>query len=571
MVPDAAGGARQGAGRVRPAGARPRARGARRRPARAAGARRAKSARGEDFFRSAVIEALGDYKAQYAVRRAHRRRQARRPAAGRCGAGAREDRRQARARDAGRRCSGRRRRPAQPSIAAGDLPARRQLRVARELSGRDAEVRRQNPGFRSCCAARRPASARWLSAVDASAVEALFEVGIPVARSDPRAGRAGARDGCAAQYAADAADAREASGPRRRRSRCSRKASTCSKRISRRSGSSRSSRRTYWESPEGSPTRDADADAHRQAGLLMDYRQSGVDIDAGNETVRRIKSLARATFTPGVLSEIGSFGGLFRLDRDALPRAGARVERRRRRHEAQGRVHDRPARHGRRRSRQPLRQRHPGAGRAAAVLSRLPRDRPAVARRRRAGRRRASRAAAARTAARCIGGETAEMPGFYADGEYDLAGFIVGVVERARIVDGRTHRARRRADRPAVGRAAHQRLLAGAPGAVRASAGSAPTRIVPELGATVGDALLAPHRSYLPVDAAAARRAARQGHGAHHRRRHHREPAAHAAGGLRARRSTRRVGRAAALSAAAAARRRSPTTRCSAPSTWASG
>jgi phosphoribosylformylglycinamidine cyclo-ligase len=40
----------------------------------------------------------------------------------------------------------------------------------------------------------------------------------------------------------------------------------------------------------------------------MDYRQSGVDIDAGNETVRRIRALARGTFTPGVLSEIGSFG-----------------------------------------------------------------------------------------------------------------------------------------------------------------------------------------------------------------------------------------------------------------------
>ena len=46
----------------------------------------------------------------------------------------------------------------------------------------------------------------------------------------------------------------------------------------------------------------------------MDYKASGVDIDAGNETVRRIKSLARSTFTSGVLSEIGSFGGLFRLD-----------------------------------------------------------------------------------------------------------------------------------------------------------------------------------------------------------------------------------------------------------------
>jgi phosphoribosylformylglycinamidine cyclo-ligase len=46
----------------------------------------------------------------------------------------------------------------------------------------------------------------------------------------------------------------------------------------------------------------------------MDYKASGVDIDAGNETVRRIRSLARSTFTPGVLSDIGSFGGLFRID-----------------------------------------------------------------------------------------------------------------------------------------------------------------------------------------------------------------------------------------------------------------
>ena len=43
------------------------------------------------------------------------------------------------------------------------------------------------------------------------------------------------------------------------------------------------------------------------------YKAAGVDIDAGNETVRRIKSIARSTFTPGVLSEIGSFGGLFSL------------------------------------------------------------------------------------------------------------------------------------------------------------------------------------------------------------------------------------------------------------------
>src|SRR5262247_3165459 len=45
----------------------------------------------------------------------------------------------------------------------------------------------------------------------------------------------------------------------------------------------------------------------------MDYQSSGVSIDAGNEVVRRIKSLAKGTFTPGVASEIGSFGGLFSL------------------------------------------------------------------------------------------------------------------------------------------------------------------------------------------------------------------------------------------------------------------
>ena len=44
----------------------------------------------------------------------------------------------------------------------------------------------------------------------------------------------------------------------------------------------------------------------------MDYKSSGVDIDAGTEVVERVKRLAKSTFTDGVLSDIGAFGGLFR-------------------------------------------------------------------------------------------------------------------------------------------------------------------------------------------------------------------------------------------------------------------
>src|SRR5262249_27443867 len=43
----------------------------------------------------------------------------------------------------------------------------------------------------------------------------------------------------------------------------------------------------------------------------LTYKDAGVDIDKANSAVRRIRALARATYTPGVLSDIGSFGGMF--------------------------------------------------------------------------------------------------------------------------------------------------------------------------------------------------------------------------------------------------------------------
>jgi phosphoribosylformylglycinamidine cyclo-ligase len=95
-----------------------------------------------------------------------------------------------------------------------------------------------------------------------------------------------------------------------------------------------------------------------------------------------------------------------------------------------------------------------------------------------------------------LGGETAEMPGFYADGEYDLAGFIVGAVSRDRIVDGATVRP---GDRlialPSSG--LHTNGYSLARKIAFEELGLGVDSVVPELGATVRDVLLRPHRSYL--------------------------------------------------------------------------
>src|SRR5262245_57162313 len=227
----------------------------------------------------------------------------------------------------------------------------------------------------------------------------------------------------------------------------------------------------------------------------MDYKASGVDIDAGNETVRRIRSLARGTFTPGVLSDIGSFGGLFRLDRDRFQEpvlvssadgvgTKLKVAFMTGRHDTIGAdlvnhcVNDILVQ----------------GARPLFFLDYLATGRlsPDVAEQVVAGLARACR----ENGCALIGGETAEMPGFYADGEYDVAGFIVGAVERRRIVDGR--------------RITPGDLLIGLPSSGLHTngyslarrvffevCGWAPSDIVPELGQSLGDALLATHRSYL--------------------------------------------------------------------------
>ncbi|MGQ0735175.1 MAG: phosphoribosylformylglycinamidine cyclo-ligase [Acidobacteriota bacterium] len=227
----------------------------------------------------------------------------------------------------------------------------------------------------------------------------------------------------------------------------------------------------------------------------MDYKTAGVDIDAGNETVRRIKALARSTFTPGVLSEIGSFGGLFRLDasgwKDPILVASAdgvgtklKVAFLADTHETVGIdlvnhcVNDILVQGAR-----PLffldylATGHLKPDVAEAIVRGLVQ-------------------ACKENGCALLGGETAEMPGFYADGEYDLAGFIVGVVENEAKIDG-------------LGIAAGDVLIGLPSTGLHTNGYSLARRIifdelglsvdarVDEIGGPVGQVLLAPHRSYL--------------------------------------------------------------------------
>jgi phosphoribosylformylglycinamidine cyclo-ligase len=224
------------------------------------------------------------------------------------------------------------------------------------------------------------------------------------------------------------------------------------------------------------------------------YRDSGVDIDAQDEALREVRRIARGTFTPNVISEIGSFGGLFRASFEGIERpilvsstdgvgTKLRVAQAMRVHDTVGYdlvchcVNDILVQGAR-----PLffldyyatGKLHP------PVMTDVIRG---MAR------------ACSENGAALIGGETAEMPGFYADDDYDIAGFIVGVVDEKHVLDGRAVR--------------DGDVLIGLPSAGLHTNGYSLARrilldklghdyqtVLPDIG-KIGEALLAPHISYL--------------------------------------------------------------------------
>jgi phosphoribosylformylglycinamidine cyclo-ligase len=170
---------------------------------------------------------------------------------------------------------------------------------------------------------------------------------------------------------------------------------------------------------------------------MTTYKQAGVDIDAGDEFVNRIKPLVRSTFRPEVLTDLGGFGGLFRLQAsrytDPVLVSGTdgvgtklKIAFLMDRHETVGIdlvamcVNDIAV----------------SGAEPLFFLDYLATGKLAVPKAEAIVKGIADGCRQAGCA--LIGGETAEMPSFYPDGEYDLAGFAVGIVDRPKMIDGHT-------------------------------------------------------------------------------------------------------------------------------------
>jgi phosphoribosylformylglycinamidine cyclo-ligase len=226
------------------------------------------------------------------------------------------------------------------------------------------------------------------------------------------------------------------------------------------------------------------------------YADAGVDIDAKAAALARAKAAIRSTFTPGVLGDVGGFGGLFRPDfsryREPVLVASTdgvgtklKVAIEMGRHDSCGAdlvnhcVNDILVQ----------------GARPLFFLDYVATGKvePGVIEKIIEGIARGCRD----NGTALLGGETAEMPGFYAAGEYDVAGTIVGVVEREKILDGSRIAAGDIAvGLPSVGLQTNGYTLARR--VFFETMGRRPQDRLPELeGRAIGDVLLDPHLSYL--------------------------------------------------------------------------
>jgi len=231
----------------------------------------------------------------------------------------------------------------------------------------------------------------------------------------------------------------------------------------------------------------------------ISYSDAGVDIDAATRATDRIKDLARRTFNQRTLSEIGSFGGMFdgafpSLKQPVLVASADGVGTKLKIAFATG-IHNTV---GRDLVNHCVNDILVQGARPLFFLDYVATGKlsPEVV---------ASVVAGVADGCRengCVllGGETAEMPGFYREGEYDIAGFIVGVVDREKIIDGKTIVPRDvLLALPSAG--LHTNGYSLARKLFFEVASYEPGTRIDELGMTAGEALLLPHVSYLkPLD-----------------------------------------------------------------------
>ena len=223
--------------------------------------------------------------------------------------------------------------------------------------------------------------------------------------------------------------------------------------------------------------------------MPVTYEQAGVSVEAGYEAVRRMKAYAEATFDQNVLQSLGSFGGMYALGEQVLVSGTDGVGTKLKAAFAQ--------------------EKHDTVGIDCVAMCAndvvchgakplffldyiatgklVPETAASIVKGVADGCLQAGCA--------LIGGETAEMPGFYPVGEYDLAGFCVGIVDKAKLIDNSRVRA-------------GDAILALASSGVHSNGFSLVRKLIPmeketlgeynaELGNTLGEALLTPTNIYV--------------------------------------------------------------------------